>query len=91
MMALLMHAIRSYSGINYNYIWMDTSPRAKSFGEPAATMISKYASLKVPASVIAIPCSYFCVLNYSYNAHVIAYNVYTTFILLQSITIDDIF
>ena len=28
-------------------------------------------------SVIAIPCSYFCVLNYSYNAHVIAYNVYS--------------
>ena len=68
-------------------MWMDTRPRAKHFER--ATVISKYASLKV--RLIAIPCSYFCVLNYSYNAHVIAYNVYTTFILSQSITIDNIF
>ena len=34
-------------------------------------------------SAIAIPCFNFRVLNYSYNAHVIAYSISTTFILLQ--------
>ena len=68
-------------------MWMDTRPHA--------AFRADYCDIKVRISegpsVIAIPCSYFCVLNYSYNAHVIAYNIYTTFILLQSITIDDIF